>query len=181
MKNLAITAAFLSLVSTISSMPVSNNKVIIPETISIYHGFNGKLEFNVPSGKISRVQGGNDDISTLMTFSFPESSRGLTCEFMFELDDSTYTLNPVNPSIDVFRSSQIATASSPGWGPPSNYRDVQLGRLKVKAGGEAEKSWGSFTFPCPAGEKKGFEVTPTGDVSGITWNEPTDGPWIQYY
>jgi hypothetical protein len=43
----------------------------MPETVSIYHGYGGKLEYSIDYGKISRQKFGTDDISTLLTFYFP--------------------------------------------------------------------------------------------------------------
>ncbi|KAF2466155.1 uncharacterized protein BDR25DRAFT_79813 [Lindgomyces ingoldianus] len=175
-----IAAAILAFTSSTVAAPVSG-PYITPETISIHHGYNGQIEFNVRRGKIQRQQSGNDDISTLMTFSFPQAADGKTCEFNFELNDGTFSVTPDVAQLDAFHSSQYATASSPGWGPPSNYRDVQLGRLEVsKWGGLAQQKWGSFSFPCPSG-KKGFEVAPTGDAMTIEWDSPSDGPYIRYY
>lgn len=175
-----LAATILGLTHTISAIPTPG-QTILPDNISIYHGFGGEIKFNSPYGQISRQQSGNDDISTLITFTFPEETRGRTCEFNFELNDAgSFTIAPGNNAFDVFRSTQVATEDSAGWGPPSNYRDVQLGRMKAVAGGQASVDWGTFTFPCPVGETKGFEVTPTGDSIFIQWNEPNDGPWIRY-
>jgi len=175
----AISVALLSFTSSLSAYPTTG-QTLYPDNISIYHGYNGAIEYAVSHGKISRVQSGNDDISTLITFTFPESTRGRKCEFNFELDSPPYTATG-SPFIDAFFSSQYATASSPGWGPPSNYRDNQLGRLRVVKGGQATVEWGTFVFDCPAGQTKGFEVTPTGDSILVEWNEPADGPWIRWY
>jgi hypothetical protein len=177
-----VTAAVLGFATAISAMPINN--AIIPDNISIYHGYGGKIEYNVRSGEVSRKQGGNDDISTLMTFYFGEATRGKKCEFMFELDGpDPYTVEgSPQKFIDVFFSSQYATESSPGWGAPSNYRDNQLGRLKPVKGSQATVEWGNFVFDCPQpGTYKGFEIAPTGDSTLVKWTEPNDGPWIRYY
>ncbi|KAF2276388.1 uncharacterized protein EI97DRAFT_37946 [Westerdykella ornata] len=176
MKLIAATAVF-SLASVIAGIPIG--QTIIPETLSIYHGYNGRIEYNVGTGKVSRVQNGNDDISTLVTFNFPEATRGRKCELKFERDDGYPTSSP--SIIDAFTSSQIATGPSPGWGPPSNYRDVQLGRLRVPTSGQATVDWGNFVFDCPAGQKKGYEFAPTGDSTYLEWSKSTDGPYIRYY
>jgi len=180
-----LASLILGLTSTSSALP-TGDQTIIPTTISIYHGYNGAIEYDVARGKASRLQSGNDDISTLITFTFPESTRYKKCEFKFELDDTypPYTFSPANAAVDVFRTSKIATGDSAGWGPPSNYRDTQVGRLRLKAGDQAVVDWqvgAGFTFDCPAGETWGFEVTPTGDAMSVEWGEPTDGPWIRWW
>ncbi|ORX94301.1 hypothetical protein BCR34DRAFT_225961 [Clohesyomyces aquaticus] len=177
-----IATAILGFSSSILAAPVTqarDNSHLIPDVTSLYHGYGGKIEYAVPKGKVSRVQSGNDDISTLVTFYFGSATQGKTCQFNFELNDPGYVINGDN--IDVFRSSQYPTSNSPGWGPPSNYRDVQLGRMKVVAGGSAVPQWGSFQFPCPTGQSKGFEVTPTGDKMSVEWVAGVDGPWISYW
>ena len=169
------TTAILAFASATLAYPAGT---LEPTTTSLYHSYNGAIEYAVPRGKVSRVQNGNDDISTLLTFTFPSASRGKKCTFNFKLTGA-YT-HTGSPFIDVFTSSQPATGSSPGWGPPSNYRDQQLGRLRLVAGGKATQEWGSFSFDCPAGETKGYEVTPTGDSEYVEWAEPGDGAWISY-
>ncbi|KAF2252326.1 hypothetical protein BU26DRAFT_516990 [Trematosphaeria pertusa] len=175
------TAALLtSILGIASAIPIG--QTITPTTISLWHNTGaGLIEYDVSSGLISRGQPeplpAGHDISTLMTFDFPWASNGKTCEFMFELTDKGNYVILDTPFFDVFRSSQPATHSGPG----SNYRDTQLGRMKAMSMADAEKQWGTFTFSCPAGQTKGFEVAPTGDKTKITWNKAFDGPWIRFY
>lgn len=182
MKFTTTTATLLSLLTTISAAPFPGapTKVITPTTLSIYHGFGGRIEYDTNYGLVQRKQGGNDDISTLVTFTFPADSKDKKCTFRFELDDATSSLDPVNPFVDIFSSLQPVVKSSAGWGPPNNGRDQQLGRLRVVKGGQATVEWGNFVFDCPSGQTKGYEVVTTGDRIDLRFNKGADGPYIVY-
>lgn len=174
-----LSTALLTILPAISAYPTTPPQSLTPDTISLYHGYGGRIEYDVPRGKVERKQNGNDDISTLLTFTFPEATRGRKCELNFELNDNYVWTG--NFAIDAFTSSQYATADSPGWGPPSNYRDVSLGRFRLVRGGLAGVEWGNMVFDCPAGETRGFEVTPTGDEVLVEWDAGLDGPWIRWW
>lgn len=165
--------ALLGLASTIAAIPVQ--QTLTPDTYSLYHSNNQQIEYDVQYGQVLRVQNENSDISTLVTFSFPEATRGRKCELKFERDDVRQTPPPA--VIDAFFSSQFPTKS----GTSSNYRDVELGRLIVPTSGTATVDWGNFVFDCPAGQKKGFEFTPTGDRGSLFWAKANDGPYIRYF
>ncbi|KAF2264865.1 hypothetical protein CC78DRAFT_222356 [Lojkania enalia] len=174
--------AFHTSASPVPGKAYEHPNSFIPIAQSHYHGYGGKIEYGQSTGLIQRIQGGNDDISTLLTFETPAAAAGLTCQLNFELDDADYSLSGSNPYFDVFTTSQVATGNSAGWGPPSNYRYIQVGRMKAVKGGQAVPEWGNFQFPCgESGAMKGFELVPTGDSSEIKWTVNSDGPWINYW
>ncbi|KAF2190036.1 hypothetical protein K469DRAFT_560699 [Zopfia rhizophila CBS 207.26] len=193
----ATIAILLSLTTTISAAPTPNlnarnitspnyidtSSAITPHGISIYHGYNGAIQYGVTSGKIQRIQSGNDDISTLVTFYFPSGLEKFTCEFMFQTDDADSKIN--GDIFDVFNSNEIVKSASKGWGAPSNYRGTPLGRMKAIPGGNAKVMEGfpgkNTQFKCPSAGFKGYEVAPTGDKTHIEWHGSYDGPYIRYW
>jgi hypothetical protein len=170
----------------VSALPTKGNpnpSEILPDVASIYHTYNGQIEYDVEYARVRKIQGSGDDLTVLNTFYFPEASRGKTCEFVFELDNSPpdyYIRN--KPLFDVFESNRIVTESQ-AQGPTNNLRDRQLGRLEAVEKGNAKVVFTDkgFSFKCPAPGTHVYEYVPTGDDMEISWHEKTDGGYFRYW
>ncbi|KAL0942762.1 uncharacterized protein CTRU02_200648 [Colletotrichum truncatum] len=129
-------------------------------------------------GQISKYTGNNgNDITTLLTFTYPEGVSGKKCQFFFYADGSTYASG--SKKIDVFTSNKPAPAGgSPGWGAggPGNQRNNNVGRLSVPAGGYAtwDATYGAYlTSPtdCKApGTVEGIELVGVYDNDYVSFN-----------
>ncbi|VUC36548.1 unnamed protein product [Clonostachys rosea] len=121
------------------------------------------------------------DLTTLMTFTYPPEATGKKCQFFFGLHpDDTLT---GSKKLDLYTSNKPATASTTTWG-PGNQRNIHLGRLNMISGGEATwegKYNGYLTdkVDCkPAGTVEGFEVVGVYDTDRVSWNPIYRGPRI---
>lgn len=163
----------------------TGDNIIRPGTTSIYNVWTGAVTYDSPSGKIFK-DGHSADLTTLLTFDFPASLKGKTCEFHFALPASgSASGNPSGTAaFDVFTSLAPAGASSTTW-PSGNLRDQYLGRMVAHAGAEATWVEGMpmlvRAFPCPAGVKIGGELVGTGDKDSVTWTVGAAGPYIKWY
>jgi len=156
--------------------PIPGN-VLKPSFLSLYNVGTGAINFDVPDGKIFKADNnGGQDITTLVTFDFPELGAK-TCYFTFDLD-TTATVTG-SGQFDVFTSLQPATEDTTSW-PPGNGRKDHVGRMQAVLPGSA--TWiAEFIkpFPCPTG-KKGFELVGVNDNVLITWSNAVAGPRIHY-
>src|SRR5436190_15071179 len=97
--------------------PVMPPGVLAPSDISLYNVGTGAIDFGVANGKIFKADtDGGQDISTLVTFDFPDLT-GKTCYFTFDLD-GTSTLTG-SGQFDVFTNLYTATQDTTTW-PPGN-------------------------------------------------------------
>lgn len=179
-------ATVLSAIAVASAAPIyppeSGGNTINPTSLSLYSTWTGAVQRYVPSGAIVKPNGRSTDTTTLVTFSFPEETKGKTCELGFYLDASA-TLGG-SKQFDVFTSLAPATASTQSW-PSGNLRDQHIGRMTATKPGYA--TWvdgigaSAKTFPCPFGQTLGGELVGVNDVDEITWNAASSGPYIRYY
>src|SRR6185436_8143444 len=142
---------------------------IRPSVMSQYNVWTGAIYYNTGVGSIVKGNG-SPDITTLLTFDFPSTSVGRTCQFHI-YTDSTASISGT-AQLDLFSSLAPATQSTSTW-PPGNQRDQQLGRLQVVQTGEATYVAGqpitAQSFPCPS-NTKGFELVGVGDVDLVQWS-----------
>ena len=195
-----VAASILSLASAAPAAiskrwPAPDGSSLTPSAISIYHGQNGAIVYNVAKGEVSREQSNGKDKSTLVTFDLKGKTLGSTCSLKFFHDNADtsaiFTGSPAQ--FDIFRSLQPApTAGSPGWGGPGNQRDIHLGRLEPKYNGNAvivtnvgPNQLGGF--PCPkVGDYYvknglvGFEIVPVGDRVSAEWNAALSGLYLDW-
>jgi hypothetical protein len=176
---LAITAAVP--VAQNSSSPFSQPNIIRPSARSQYDVWTGAVHYNSANGKIFK-DGKTTDVSTLLTFNFPDVTKGQRCEFHFYLD-STATLSGTG-TFDVFSSLAPATQSTTTW-PNGNLRDQYGGRMQANKPGDAVflEGYGNKAqvFDCPSGSVYGAELVPTGDVDDIEWVGSLAGAYILYH
>jgi hypothetical protein len=142
--------------------------VVYPGTVSQYSVWTGAVAFQVYDGKIFK-DGHSSDISTLLTFSFPEASYGKSCKVAFTAPSSTG-----GGQFDVFTSLMPATQSTSTW-PSGNLRDQHLGRMQLGADGTASLVSDVApalveAFPCPKGVV-GMELVGAGDNVDIKWTQ----------
>lgn len=152
---------------------------IRPSFTSQYDVSTGAVRYASSQGKIFK-DGKTTDVTTLLTFAFPEESKGKTCSFHFDLDSSSESVSGTG-QFDVYISQAPATHDSKTW-PSGNLRNHHIGRMAAKMNGEATWIPGfpvfGQAFPCPAGEKYGGELVGAGDADHIEWLANTSGPYI---
>lgn len=151
---------------------------IRPSFTSQYEVSTGAVRYASSEGKIFK-DGKTTDVTALLTFAFPEESRGKTCSFHFDLDSPDAVSG--SGQFDVFISQAPATKNSDSW-PSGNLRDHHIGRMSAKMNGEAAWIPGfpgfGQAFPCPAGERYGGELVGAGDADHIEWLANASGPYI---
>lgn len=181
----AIAAAILGATSALAAptpnpgppAQVSTPSVLFPSATSLYNVWTGAVTFGSPVGLIQKT-GTTPDITTLVTFDFPSSLAGKTCEFAFILDSTATSTG--SQRADVFDSLAPADHSTTTW-PNGNLRDNHLGRIFAPAPGTAtlEQAYnGAPKFPCPAGQTLGAELVGVYDVDKISWNVLLAGPQV---
>ena len=193
-----VAASLLSLASAApltveKRWPTDDGSSLRPSTISIYHGQNGAIDYNVAKGEVSREQWNGKDNSTLVTFDLNKRTppAGATCSFKF-YHDSADTSAQLSGDIDIFKSLQPAYTSSPAWGPPGNQRDTNLGRFRPVYNGYATVVTDVGPnqlngFPCPtAGDYHvhnglvGYEIVPAGDRVRVEWTASLSGLYLDW-
>lgn len=153
----------------------------------------GTYRYWVQSGKIIQdpqdqlliVKNGKsaDETTTIVTFDFPQSSAGKTCELLFELwgrdvstgsktlDVFTYS-NPPMP-VQAFSTADVVELVS------TKSRDNHVGRILAPKPGNA--TWvmafsGWPRIPCPAGQLIGIEYVGVNDAVAVRWDIGVTGP-----
>jgi len=181
MKLAASTAALAAILATSTAAPLvgrqGSSDYISPTVISQYNVWTGAISFDTSEGKIFK-DGRQPDITTLVTFDFPDWTEGRQCEFTFELD-STAQLSG-SKLFDVFTSLGPATESTKDW-PHGNLRDQHAGRMRAFLPGFAEWVFGvgpSPKFDCPTGQTLAGELVGVYDVDHIEWDNSVAGPRI---
>src|ERR1700712_3550749 len=97
-------AAFSTLLALVSAAPASyvetrSESQIRPLTLSHYTVNTGAIAYNVSTGNIHKGTGSqaDPDIPTLVTFDIPTSAAGMTCSFVFDLNNCLHC-NPSPPT-----------------------------------------------------------------------------------
>lgn len=145
--------------------------IIRPKAVSQYDVWTGAVRYQTLNGKIFK-DGKTTDVTTLLTFEFPEASNGKTCSFQFDLTRDSSAKVSGTGEFDVYISQAPATTSASTW-PSGNLRDHHIGRMTAKA--NAPATWVSGfpifgqSFPCPAGQVYGGELVGVGSVDSIEW------------
>lgn len=189
------TFAAASLLSLAAAAPTAVEKrwptdssSLQPSAISIYHHFNGAIDYGVSNGEVSRAQWNGRDNSTLVTYDLNSRTLPATCSFKFWLESDSASLFSGTGQVDIFSSLQPApVGGSPGWGGPGNQRYLNLGRFEVKYNGNAVVITNVApnqlnSFPCPKiGDFNvknglvGYEIVPVGDSVRVEWSSAVSG------
>ncbi|KAH8688417.1 hypothetical protein BGZ61DRAFT_453188 [Ilyonectria robusta] len=148
--------------------------------------------YNVRTGEIASTSRGvvskfdankGNDITALLTFTYPAASKGKQCQFAFYLNDGGNFHG--SGKIDLFSSLTPAPGTTATW-PPGNQRNQHLARLSVARGQDASYDATYSTYltkktPCKApGTKEGFELVGVYDNDFVSWNLNHAGPRIVY-
>ncbi|KAF4459377.1 idi-3 precursor [Fusarium albosuccineum] len=154
-----------------------------PSEIWKYNVGNGAI-YSTDEGLVSKSTGNNgNDITTLLTFTYPDEAAGRQCQFAFYLDDGA-TLSG-SGKLDVFTSNSPAPGPTDGWG-PGNQRNIHLGRLSLGLGEFAswDATYNSYltekTDCKEPGTTEGFEVVGVYDNDEVAWDPAVAGPRIIY-
>lgn len=165
-----------------SSRP--SGDAIYPSSTYHYDVSTGAITCNVDGGLIDKYpSNGGHDITTLLTFTYPEEARGRKCQFQFYLSNSAAISG--SKKIDVFTTLTPAPGCTTTWG-PGNHRDINLGRLSAQLGAFAtwDATYGAYlTKPtdCKApGTKEGFELVGVYDTDHISWGPDGSGARITF-
>ncbi|KAK6217245.1 IDI-3 precursor [Colletotrichum tabaci] len=161
-----------------------------PSAIFTYNTRNGAITPSSYGGVVSKsTSNAGNDLTALLTFTYPQAAAGKKCQLWFYLDAPTSSVSG-SRKLDVFTSTKPAPASgSTGWGAggPGNQRDVNLGRWSVAPGGWAtwDATYGAYlTAPtdCKApGAVEGFELVGVWDNDYVSWNAQVSGARIAYF
>ncbi|OCK86167.1 hypothetical protein K432DRAFT_376974 [Lepidopterella palustris CBS 459.81] len=178
-------ASLAAIIASTSAVPTPS-PMIRPDSLSLYTVSTGAIDYNSPTGRIFK-NGHDSDVTTLLTFTFPDNTAGKTCQFNFALNDCLHC-NPSPPTgtaqFDVYTSQAPADHSTTGW-PSGNLRDEYVGRLQAIKPGVATYVPGfpvvGQGFPCPAGMTFGGELVGAGDNLDIQWDGKGEGPYFSVY
>ncbi|KAI3573678.1 hypothetical protein IWW34DRAFT_754217 [Fusarium oxysporum f. sp. albedinis] len=158
--------------------------VLYPAGTYRYWIQSGKIIWD-PQDQLLIVKNGNaaDETTTIVTFEFDESTRGKTCELLFELWDRDVSSG--TKTLDIFTYSDPPTgprafsaADAAKWA-STKSRDNHVGRIRVPKPGNAtwEQSYQGWPkIPCPAGQLVGVEYVGVGDRVQVRWDIGVTGP-----
>lgn len=166
------------------SYPIPGSQEDLAFYPAVYH-YNvgtGAIDCHAEGGLISKspTNHGND-ITTLLTFTYPNAAEGRQCQFQFYLNEDAFLSG--SGKIDVFTSNAPAPGCRSSWG-PGNQRNVNLGRLSARLGGFAvwDATYGAYlTEPTgckPPGTREGFELVGVYDYDHISWEAEGSGARI---
>jgi hypothetical protein len=154
-----------------------------PSAIWQYNVRNGAIS-SATEGLVSKSTSNNgNDITTLLTFTYPSEAEGKQCQFAFYLDNGA-TLTG-SKKLDVFTSNSPAPGPTSGWG-PGNQRNIHLGRLSADLGSFAtwDATYNAYltekTDCKAAGTTEGFELVGVYDNDVVSWSPDVAGPRIIY-
>lgn len=145
----------------------------LPSSIAHYSVNNGAISPSTTGFVFKHPGNGGQDVTTLLTFTYPDAAKGKQCQFAFYLDQTATNLG--SRKIDVFSSLQPATKATTGWG-PGNQRDQNLGRLSTVKPGFAtwDATYSSrLTQKTPCGAPNttaSFELVGVYDNDYISWD-----------
>ena len=171
--------------TTTTAIPLQTRQIpttIHPTSISQYTVSTGAINFSTPRGLVLKTGTSDSDVTTLATFDFPPTLRGLRCRFVFDLSGDASAVVTGSARADVFTSLAPATGSTTTW-PSGNLRDQHVGRLVADVGGEAR--WEqpvegeAPVFDCPWGTSLAGELVGVYDAVRIEWDGSVAGPRIE--
>ncbi|KAF6789087.1 hypothetical protein CSOJ01_14843 [Colletotrichum sojae] len=158
-----------------------------PSATFAYNVGTGRIDPLSNQGYVSKYyQNNGQDLTALLTFTYPEAARGRTCQFVFQSDPAK-TWASGSQKLDLFTSLQPAPAGGATTWPPGNQRDQNIGRLSV-ANGAGQSTW-DVTFgekiskpvPCAApGTVEAYELVGVYDNDYVSWRDGA-GPRIVYW
>jgi hypothetical protein len=163
-----------------TSPQAGSQSYFLPSTIANYNVGTGGVTCGA-QGKVFKSDSDNgNDITTLLTFTYPQAVSGMTCSFEFYLT-STDPLSGDNGGLfDVFTSLEPTDCVS------GNNRNIQLGRMQPVNNGFAtwDATYSTYlTQPGPCdnpGTEVSLELVPVGDNDDIEWNPFVSGARIYY-
>ncbi|KAF7553323.1 hypothetical protein G7Z17_g3712 [Cylindrodendrum hubeiense] len=178
-----IATAFASASVLAAPLEARDDPFFSPSDIWTYSVSTGAIS-ETTYGEVSKsdTNGGND-ITTLLTFTYPSEAEGKQCQFAFYLD-STATIDG-SKKLDLFTSNSPAPGPTTGWG-PGNQRNINLARISVTAPGFATwdarySEYLTQKTPCKAaGTVEGFELVGVYDNDYVSWNPDFAGLRIIY-
>jgi hypothetical protein len=138
-----------------------------------------------PQDQLLIVKNGKpaDETTAIVTFQFDQSTRGKTCQLLFELWDRDVSTG--TQKLDVFTysdpptSAQKFSADDAARLASLKSRNNHVGRIYVPKPGNAtwEQSYQGWpTIPCPAGQLIGVEFVGVGDRVEVRWDIGVTGP-----
>ncbi|KAI1039317.1 hypothetical protein LB505_008602 [Fusarium chuoi] len=175
--------SILAIATTGLAAPVEprSDDYFTPAEIHTYNINNGAI-YDTDEGRVTKAPtNGGNDITTLLTFKYPEAARGKKCQFAFYLAPGENVIG--SRKLDLYSSLAPAPGPRAGWG-PGNQRNVHLGRMDVKVGGFAtwEATYGPYmtqkTDCKKPGTVEGLELVGVYDLDAIYWNPAKSGPRI---
>ncbi|KAF4442443.1 idi-3 precursor [Fusarium austroafricanum] len=175
------TALFAATATLAAPLERRSDDYFTPSAIHTYNIANGAIH-NTDEGRVTKAPGnGGNDITTLLTFTYPEAARGKKCQFAFYLNGKENVIG--SKKLDLYSSLAPAPGPRAGWG-PGNQRNIHLGRMDVKVGGFAtwEATYGPYmtqkTDCKKPGTVEGLELVGVYDLDAIYWNPAISGPRI---
>lgn len=154
-----------------------------PSAIWKYNTRNGAI-YSTEQGYVSKAtNNGGNDITALLTFTYPQAAKDKKCQFAFYLDSKDSISG--SKKLDLYTSNSPAPGPRDTWG-PGNQRNIHLGRLDLKLGGFAtwDSTQGAYMTQktnCKAPDTvEGFELVGVFDDDAVYWNPSVAGPRIVY-
>ncbi|KAK3682053.1 hypothetical protein B0T22DRAFT_444301 [Podospora appendiculata] len=162
--------------------PLDCRGVIAPTTLYTFNVGTGAINCTNTGGLVSKshTNGGND-ITTLITFTYPPESAGKTCTLQFFLAGPDVSLDGTG-QIDVFSILAPAPGCTDSW-PPGNGRNIHLGRWNVDISQYATWDWTSSSYltqptTCAApGTVEAYEFVGVGDYDLVQWGDSSSAPF----
>ncbi|KAH7137340.1 hypothetical protein B0J13DRAFT_559513 [Dactylonectria estremocensis] len=165
------------------SIETRATKFFTPKVWS-YNVRNGAIS-STSRGVVSKYDSNNgNDITALLTFTYPAAAVGKQCQFVFYLNHGGNLHG--SGKLDLYSSNSPAPGPTSGWG-PGNQRNQHLGRLSVSRGADATWDATYFSYltkktPCKAaGTVEAFELAGVYDNDFVSWNPSVAGPRIVWY
>lgn len=159
-----------------------------PSATFAYNVRDGSISPLANHGYVSKYyQNDGNDITALLTFTYPAAAKDRMCQFVFE-SDPPKTWASGSQKLDLFTSLQPAPAGGATTWPPGNQRDVNIGRLSV-ASGAGQSTWDatfgenriSKPIKCAApGTVEAYELVGVYDQDYVSWRDGA-GPRIVYW
>lgn len=182
--NTILSVAFLVASSVAAPVEIrGSSPYFTPSAIWNYNVRTGAI-LATSTGTVSKADNDNgNDITTLLTFTYPQEAQGQQCQFAFDLDNQAGLSG--SGKLDLFTSNQPAPGPTNGWG-PGNQRNLPLGRLSAVLGGQATWDATFSTYLTQStdckdpGTVEAFELVGVFDNDYVSWDPAVAGPRIIY-
>ncbi|KAF7554460.1 hypothetical protein G7Z17_g2883 [Cylindrodendrum hubeiense] len=178
-----VVAAVSALAAPLEARDSTTQSHFGPSAFWAYNVRTGAIESH-KRGVVSKFDANKgNDITALLTFTYPAASAGKQCQFAFYLNSGGNFHG--SGKLDLYSSNSAAPGPTTGWG-PGNQRNKHLGRLSIVRGKDAtwDATYNAYLTkktPCkPPGTVEAFELVGVYDNDFVSWHPNGAGPRIFY-